>query len=229
MAAAHPVGTFCFAELHTPDLPATAPFYHSRLGWGIREVSADYSIFELDGRPVTGLRRSAEHRWIGYVRVSDVDVAETRATELGARVPASPADTTGIARTCLLADREGAILGVWSPPGLEGTAVDDGRGSLWWMELATGDAGAAQRYYSSLFGWGSEHTMKFENGPTGYTRCSEWASDRRAARSSSSRSGASSLSGSPTSKWPTIHRRWSAPVRLAARRDSPATCPTWAG
>jgi predicted enzyme related to lactoylglutathione lyase len=37
------------------------------------------------------------------------------------------------------------------------------------MELATGDAGAAQRYYSSLFGWGSEHTMKFENGPTGYT------------------------------------------------------------
>ena len=106
----HSVGTFCFAELHTPEPERSARFYRALLNWTEREVCAGYWIFELDGRAVAGMRRSAEHRWVGYVHVTDVDQIVTKAVELGATVPETAVDTPGVARTCLLADPEGAIV-----------------------------------------------------------------------------------------------------------------------
>jgi predicted enzyme related to lactoylglutathione lyase len=103
------------------------------------------------------------------VHVADVDETAARAVALGATIASPAADTPGVARTCLLADPEGAIVGLWSPRGIDGTAVESGPGSLWWMELATRDMTAAGSFYSALFGWGLAHTMKFENGPLGYT------------------------------------------------------------
>ena len=165
----HPVGTFCFAELLTPEPETSARFYRSLLNWKDRPIRAGYSIFELDGRAVAGLRRSTEHRWVGYVHVADVDQIVTRALELGATVAAGTVDTPGVARTCLFADPEGAIVGLWSPRGVDGTAVDTGPGSFWWMELATRHMATAGSFYARLFGWDLVHTMKFENGPLGYT------------------------------------------------------------
>ena len=140
----HPVGTFCFAELHTPEPEPSARFYRSLLNWTDREICAGYWIFELDGRAVAGMRRSPEHRWVGYVHVTDVDQIVTRAVELGGTLTAPAVDTPGVARTCLLADPEGAIFGLWSPRGVEGTAVETGPGSFWWMELATRNMAPAE-------------------------------------------------------------------------------------
>jgi predicted enzyme related to lactoylglutathione lyase len=165
----HPVGTFCIAELHTPQPESSARFYRALLNWTDREVCDGYWIFELDGRVVAGMRRSPEHRWVGYVHVTDVDQIVTKAVELGATVPETAVDTPGVARTCLLADPEGAMFGLWAPRGVEGTAVETGPGSFWWMELATRDMAPAESFYAALFGWGLVHTMKFENGPLGYT------------------------------------------------------------
>jgi len=166
---AHAIGSFCFAELHTPEPELSARFYGSLLSWNLREISADYWMFELNGSAVVGMRRSHEHRWVGYVHVAEVDKVVARGVELGATVVSAATDTPGIARTCLLADPEGAVVGLWSPRGCEGTAVDTGSGSLWWVELATGNMVAARSFYASLFGWDLVHTMKFENGPNGYT------------------------------------------------------------
>jgi predicted enzyme related to lactoylglutathione lyase len=165
----HPPGTFCFAELHTTDPEASARFYGSLLNWTHREVCPGYWLFELDGRAVLGMRRSSAHRWVGHVHVADVDQAAARGVALGATVAAAPVDTAGIARTCVLADPEGAMFGLWSPRGLEGTAVETGPGSFWWMELATRDMATAAAFYAALFGWSPVHTMKFDNGPLGYT------------------------------------------------------------
>jgi predicted enzyme related to lactoylglutathione lyase len=165
----HPVGTFCFAELHTPEPESSARFYRSLLNWQAREICAGYWVFELGGQAVSGMRRVAAHRWVGYVHVADVDQTAARAVELGATIAAPAVETPGVARTCLLADPEGAILGLWAPRGVGGTAVETGPGSFWWMELATRNASAAGPFYAALFGWDLVHTMKFENGPLGYT------------------------------------------------------------
>jgi predicted enzyme related to lactoylglutathione lyase len=167
--SSHTLGTFCFPELLTPEPESSASFYGLLLNWHKREISDGYWIFDLDGRTVAGMRRSAKHQWVGYVHVTDLDEVTARCVELRATVAAPAADTPGVARTCLLADPEGAIVGLWSPRGIDGTAVETGPGSFWWMELATRDMAAAGSFYSALFGWGLVHTMKFDNGPLGYT------------------------------------------------------------
>jgi predicted enzyme related to lactoylglutathione lyase len=165
----HPAGAFCFAELHTSETDASAHFYSSLLNWTCRAIGPGYWTFELDGRVVAGMRRGAAHRWVGYVHVPDVDQIAKRAVGLGAIVAAVAVDTPGVARTCLVADPEGAIVGLWSPRGVDGTAVETGPGSFWWMELATRNLASAGSFYAALFGWDLVHTMKFENGPLGYT------------------------------------------------------------
>src|SRR5262245_1625273 len=168
-APVHPIGSFCFAELHTPDQERSGRFYCSLLSWNLRQVSKDYWMFELNGNGVVGMRCSDNHRWVGYVHVAEVDKVAARGVDLGATVVVAATETPGIARTSLLADPEGAVVGLWSPRGCEGTAVETGPGSLWWVELATGDMAVARSFYASLFDWDLVHTMKFQNGPNGYT------------------------------------------------------------
>jgi len=166
----HPTGTFCFAELHTPEPERSARFYGTLLGWSVRDVADGYWMFHIGGTDVVGMRRAAaEPRWVSYVHVDSVDSTVARAQALGATVVAPGFDTPGVARTALLGDREGAVIGLWEPRGIAGTALETGPGSLWWIELATGDMAAARNYYASLFEWGIVHTLKFENGPHGYT------------------------------------------------------------
>jgi hypothetical protein len=46
-APVHPIGSFCFAELHTPEPELSARFYCSLLSWNLRKISDDYWMFEL--------------------------------------------------------------------------------------------------------------------------------------------------------------------------------------
>ena len=55
-APAHPIGSFCFAELHTPEPELSARFYCSLLNWNLRKISDDYWMFELNGSDVVGMR-----------------------------------------------------------------------------------------------------------------------------------------------------------------------------
>ncbi len=115
------------------------------------------------------MRRADTHRWLACVRVENVESSIARAQTLEMTVVTPVVETPGVARAAMLRDQEGAVIGLWEPRGVEGTALETGHGSLWWVELATGVMGPAQRRYASLFNWGVTHTMKFENGPHGYT------------------------------------------------------------
>jgi predicted enzyme related to lactoylglutathione lyase len=168
----HPLHSFCFAELRTPDLASAQRHYGDLLGWSSVDVpgtSGNYCLFQIGSRTVVGLRRAdAETRWVAYVHVENVDATTARARELGADVVSPPGDTPGLARTSVLADREGAVIGLWEPHGLDGTAVETGPGSLWWVELLARDIDAAGVFYSSLFGWDVTYTSKFDT-PHVYT------------------------------------------------------------
>jgi predicted enzyme related to lactoylglutathione lyase len=178
----HPLNSFCFAELLTPDPDAAARFYGDLLGWSVRDAGSGYSMFHLDDRDVRSVRlqpdqhvvgmrqwKGDEAHWASYVKVESVDETVARALVLGATVLAPASDTPGIARTALIGDPEGAVFGLWEPHGVDGTAVETGPGSLWWIELASGDKEKAAAFYTSLFPWTVVDTTTYENGRHGYT------------------------------------------------------------
>src|SRR6185369_8051632 len=106
-------------------------------GWTVRELSDRYWIFRSGRSDVVGMRRADTHRWVGCVRVANVErtMARAHALEMTAETP--DIETPGVARTALLRDKEGAVFALWEPRGVEGTALEKGPGSLWWVELAT--------------------------------------------------------------------------------------------
>lgn len=167
----HPLGTFCFAELHTPDVDASARFYGDLFGWVAAPVleNPGYFFFQLDGQDVIAMRRtSGPQRLVGYVNVASVDAAATRARELGGRVETPAFDSPGFARTAVVADREDALFGLWQSRGHGGAAVQDRTGTMSWIELLSFDLDNARDFYPTLFGWNVTFTHKYAKpGATG--------------------------------------------------------------
>ena len=160
----HPPNTFCFAELHTPNVDTAIRFYDGLFGWKAVAVpgTSGYLLCQRDGQTVVALRRAAEDpRWIPHVRVESVDEALVRARSLRATVVVSPFDTIGVARTCVLEDRDGASFGLWESRGRDGADLQDAPGSMWWVELLARDVVASREFYTSLFGWRFDTTDKY--------------------------------------------------------------------
>lgn len=160
----HPYGSFCFAEVHTPDVEGAQRFYGELFGWTAVGVpgASDYFMFQLQGKDIIALRRSpSPQRLVGYVHVENVDDTVARAKELGATVATPVFDTPAIARTCVLADPEGATFGLWEPRGHGGAHVQNHTGTMWWVELLARDIKAARRFYMELFGWSCGETQKY--------------------------------------------------------------------
>jgi predicted enzyme related to lactoylglutathione lyase len=211
-----PAGHFCIAELLTPDPEAAARFYGPLLGWTLVPKADDYFMFRLDGRDVVGVRAAPEipePTWVPYVRVDDADAGAKKAVAHGATLISPVSETAGVARTALLVDSERAVFGVWEPRGVDGTDVETGPGSLWWIELATAAKDPADARYASYFDWAVTHTHKFENGANG-------------SRSSSSPIGASRRRGRSTSRSTTTTPARSRRAISAANKASGATRPT---
>ena len=166
----HPLHTFCFAELYTPDVAGAKKFYGDLFGWRTDDRSGLYSIFQKDGQYVVALRRSdaGESLWVNHVAVESVDRAAARVRQLGGRVIMPPFDTPGVARTAVVASPEGAIFGLWEARGVAGAAIQDKTGSMWWVEVAMADRMTARPFYVDLFGWTFVETLKYEM-PSPYT------------------------------------------------------------
>ena len=162
----HPLHTFCFAELYTPDITRAKEFYGDLFGWTTIDVSGMYSIFQKDGQDVVGLRRSdaGDARWVNHIAVAGVDEMTKRLQELGGKVQMPPFDTPGVARTGVVASPEGAVFGLWEARGKSGAEIQDKTGSMWWVEMATADRETARPFYTTLFGWTFGETLKYETG-----------------------------------------------------------------
>jgi predicted enzyme related to lactoylglutathione lyase len=170
----HPFKTFCFAEIHTTEIERSSAFYGELFGWTPVPVPApsaaggsapgdpSYFMFQLDGQDVIAMRRtSGPHALLGYVNVASVDAVVAQAQGLGGGVKTPPFDTPGVARTAVLADREGALFGLWEGRGHAGAAVQDLVGTMWWIELLSLDIDTARDFYTSLFGWSVALTKKY--------------------------------------------------------------------
>lgn len=117
-------GVFSWNELLTRDVEAAKAFYGGLLGWTLEdrpmpEMGMTYTLATVGGAPVGGIMAippeagpDMPSAWGSYVSVDDVDAAAKKAVELGGKVYKEPTDIPGVGRFCVIADPQGAVLGL---------------------------------------------------------------------------------------------------------------------
>ncbi|MFI5995652.1 VOC family protein [Streptomyces sp. NPDC051362] len=154
-------GAPCWVSLTTRDLKEAQGFYTAVLGWhwsSATRMGDGYRVARANGIPVAGVSevdfvaRTAV-AWIPYFAVSSADETVARSQERGGTTAVGPISLPP-GRAALLADRDGAVFGIW-----EGQLVT---GWERWREAApsyvrlhTRDAFDAAIFYGEVLRWAS--------------------------------------------------------------------------
>lgn len=157
------LGSFCWVELVTTDLPASKIFYGSLFGWTSTDELLDgvpYSILTVRDREVGGMtalskeakRAGASSYWFSYVAVEDAEAIATKAAALGGEAVLGPLQM-GPANIAVLRDPTGAVFGLWQSLDTAGTFDEGQANAVSLNELTTPDVDRAGRFYATLFGW----------------------------------------------------------------------------
>ncbi|MFD0555119.1 VOC family protein [Streptomyces rectiviolaceus] len=161
MASRSVFGAPCWVSLTTRDLSAAEKFYTAVLGWDWRsgKLGDQYRFASVGGVPVAGVSAveamgQKAFAWTPFFAVSDADETVARGQERGGTTAVGPISFPP-GRAALLADRDGAVFGVW-----EGELVADWeewrRAAPVFVELHTRDAFDAAIFYAEVLGWASE-------------------------------------------------------------------------
>jgi predicted enzyme related to lactoylglutathione lyase len=172
------IGTFVWHELTTDDPVAAKSFYTQIAPWETKEWddSIEYTMWTRGEKSLGGVvPLSAELKtsgvgphWMPYVAVYDVDETVRRAASLGGRVRMGPKEVASIGAWAVIADPQGAVVGVFEPIDAPSSASDGAIGDFSWHELATSDYKAASEFYRALFKW--DATSDFDMGEMGIYR-----------------------------------------------------------
>jgi predicted enzyme related to lactoylglutathione lyase len=120
---AHEVGTFCWADLMSPDPAAAARFYGEVFGWQVDPGQDGSGYLHIkNGEAMIGGIPPAEHanpnappHWLLYLRVEDCDAATSQASASGASVFMAPMTMEKVGRWSVIADPQGAVLALFQP------------------------------------------------------------------------------------------------------------------
>jgi predicted enzyme related to lactoylglutathione lyase len=112
-------GAFCWDELMTKDLDASAKFYGSIFGWTGKygEGAMKYWHWQNAGKEIGGMLAlpmpNVPPHWLGYIAASDVDAMTAKVTALGGKVlmPAMEIDKVG--KFSLVQDTGGASFALF--------------------------------------------------------------------------------------------------------------------
>jgi predicted enzyme related to lactoylglutathione lyase len=120
----HAVGTFCWPELHTTDVPAAKKFYGSLFHWAPNDMPVPegdpYTMLDLGGQTIgamTPLQKEQTNagvppHWNPYVAVANADETAKKATSLGGTVILPPFDVMDAGRMAVIQDPTGATFSV---------------------------------------------------------------------------------------------------------------------
>ncbi|SMO95183.1 VOC family protein [Paracoccus laeviglucosivorans] len=144
-------------------------FYGKVLGWAVVDGGMEgftYHLASHDGEMIAGLMELLPQmegippNWLIYFDVDDLDAAVAKIQTLGGKVHRDPAEIPGTGRFAIVADPQGAVLGLLEPapmdpqPPVESGAFNQRKESHGnWIELMSTDPAAGFDFYSELFGW----------------------------------------------------------------------------
>jgi predicted enzyme related to lactoylglutathione lyase len=153
------VGTFVWHEQVSSEPAEAKEFYGQLFGWGTEvfgEGEFDYAMIAVGEQTHGGYAKAMEGapppHWLGHVLVESTDETVEKAKAAGGTLLAGPFDMEGAGRMAIVADPQGAFLGVYQRFS-EGTGSE---GVFVWDELGTTDADGAQRFYEEVFGWATK-------------------------------------------------------------------------
>jgi predicted enzyme related to lactoylglutathione lyase len=158
-------GVFVWHDLITNNPGASRDFYGALFGWtfeGGVGVDPGYAVIKHEKRPIGGIvplqRRDGEvvAQWLAYVVVADVDRASEAFRQAGGTVFRGPLNVRKDLRVAVVADAQGAPLGLAS----RGPDVDDDNVPTehrWlWMEYVAVDPAPALKFYGDVVGFDNE-------------------------------------------------------------------------
>lgn len=164
-ATRHAPGTPCRVSLMVHDLNTSEKFYRELFGWEFEEGPQQlrpYVRAMLDGREVAGIGemghggRQLPIAWLPYVASEDADATCALVHECCGTVGVGPLDAGDTGRLAIAADPAGAPFGIWQTGEHAGARISGVPGTLVWNELVTHDTSAVEKFYSAVFGYGTE-------------------------------------------------------------------------
>lgn len=153
-------GAPCWVSLTARDQDGAEDFYAAVLGWKWKSARLGdrFRIAYADDVPVAGIAAVASMwqvavAWTPYFAVPGADEAASRTRERGGTIAVGPiAFPPG--RAALLADRDGAVFGIWEGqliPGWEGWRKE----APAFVKLHTRNAFDAAIFYAEVLDWAS--------------------------------------------------------------------------
>jgi len=115
-------GSFCWADLMTPDQAKAKTFYEGLFGWKLKPGQGKESgyLHIVNGENYIGgvppghqTNPNVPPHWLIYFAVADVDKTFQKAKDMGARILLRPMDFEGVGRVAMLADQQGAVFALY--------------------------------------------------------------------------------------------------------------------
>jgi len=156
-------GRFVWHDLMTRDVAAARRFYGELLGWRFEDVKRGdrpYVLARSGSDPVAGIvdinhYPDAGAQWISFMAVEDVDKAVGVVKSAGGTVLLDALDLKPVARVAVIADPQGAPLGLarlWKD---RPEMVKPIARQFFWDEYLARDAAQALDFYKRLAGYQS--------------------------------------------------------------------------
>jgi uncharacterized protein len=166
-------GAPTWVELSTSDVDAAIGFYRALLGWAVTRSETPggrYALVAVGDLEIGGMLGHVADEgvwptWTVFFQVADVDASTAAVLAAGGSV-LQPAIDVPAARIAVVADPTGGILGVRSGSRPTVGYLDQGPGTVAWVELLTRDPQATEPFYTEVFGWKAASSL---TGGTAYT------------------------------------------------------------
>lgn len=153
-------GAFVWRDLITRDPLAARQFYGEVFGWAFETLGSEaqrYILIRHDGKPIGGIfpmpvdaAPGSTAEWINLMAVSSVKGVTEAVKARGGKVIFPPADLKGRGMSALVADPQGAMLGLVE----SGVPTKEPSLNGWlWTELWSGTPTASADFYQSLLNY----------------------------------------------------------------------------
>lgn len=161
---AAPVGAPCWIELFTSDTEAATTFYAALFGWTAETAGPEYGGYinlSKDELRVAGCMHNDGEQgmpnvWTIYLASDDAAATCAAAKEAGGQVYLDAMQVMDLGTMAMVADPDGAAIGVWQPGTHTGFAIFDEVDTPAWFELLSKEYDAAVAFYSTVFDWDVE-------------------------------------------------------------------------